>query len=54
VIKPGDAVVLAKLPPWVDELPEESRRVFQHCVGRVSRVEEIDDRGMLVLDVSAR
>ena len=52
MIKPGHRVVLAKLPPWVDKLPEESRKVFEHCVGRVFRVDEIDERGLLVLDVS--
>ncbi|NNG15629.1 MAG: hypothetical protein HKM89_04040 [Gemmatimonadales bacterium] len=49
----GDWVILAELPPWVGDLPEESRAVFDHCVGHAFRVTEIDGNRNLVLDVSA-
>lgn len=44
---------LTKLPPWVEDLPEESRHVFKLCLGQVFPVAEIDANGLLVLDVSA-
>ena len=50
--KVGQRVKLAKLPPWVSELPKESQCVFEFCVGRVFTVAEIDQHGLLVLDVS--
>jgi hypothetical protein len=53
VIRPGDWVILTTLPPWVSTLPVESQRVFAFCVGRRYRVDEIDEYGQLVLDVSA-
>jgi hypothetical protein len=53
VIKPGALVRFAKMPSWVANLPEESRRVFRFCLGRVYRVEEVDSSGLFVLDVSA-
>jgi hypothetical protein len=37
----------------VAELPEESRRVFGFCLGRIYRVREIDGQGLAVLDFSA-
>lgn len=46
----GDHVRLRVLPPWVDELPEESRAVFEFCVGRTCIVSEMDGNGLLVLD----
>lgn len=52
MIKAGDTVIFKVLPPWVDGLPEESRRVFQFCLGRSYRVAEIDSQGLFVLDVS--
>jgi hypothetical protein len=52
VIRPGDWVILATLPPWVSQLPAESQRVFDFCVGRRYRVDEITNDGHLVLDVS--
>ena len=53
MITPGTIVRLIVTPPWVDQLPEESRKVFEYCVGRSYRVEEIDSNGLLVLDVSS-
>ncbi len=47
----GDLVMLIELPPWVAKLPIVSRRVFEHCVGRTYRVDEITSDGLLVLDV---
>jgi hypothetical protein len=52
-IRPGDLVIIPVLPPWVDQLPEETREVFAFCVGRPFCVSEIDRDGLLVLDVSA-
>jgi hypothetical protein len=48
---PGEMVTLVELPPWVGKLPIESRRVYEHCVGRTYRIDEIDSNGLLVLDV---
>ena len=53
MIRPGSIVRFAKLPNWVAKLPVESRRVFEFCLGRSYRVDEIDSRGLSVLDVSA-
>lgn len=50
----GEWVVLREVPPWVEELPAESRAVFHHCVGHAFPVTEVDANGNLVLDVSAR
>jgi hypothetical protein len=52
MIRPGSRVRFAKMPEWVPDLPDESRRVFDFCFGRTYRVEEIDTRGLFVLDVS--
>lgn len=41
------------MPDWVAQLPVESRRVFEFCLGRMYRIEEIDSQGSFVLDVSA-
>jgi len=46
-------VRFAKMPDWVAQLPDESRRVFEFCLGRVYRINEIDSQGLFVLDVSA-
>jgi len=40
------------MPEWVGTLPEESRRVFEFCLGRIYTVEEVDEQGLFVLDVS--
>lgn len=53
MIKPGSIVKFSRMPEWVGQLPEESRHVFQFCFGRTYRVEEIDENGLFVLDVSA-
>ena len=50
--KPGDLVKFEILPDWVSKLPDESQRVFRHCLGRTYTVYEIDQNGLLVLDVS--
>ena len=52
MIGAGSMVRFVKMPVWVSELPPESKRVFEFCLGRVYRVDEIDQRGLLVLDVS--
>jgi hypothetical protein len=51
MIKVNDWVVLKNLPPWVEQLPEESQEVFRLCVGRTYQVVEIDQNGLFVLDV---
>jgi hypothetical protein len=53
MIPPGSTVRFAKMPGWVAQLPEESRRVFEFCLGRTYRIEEIDSQGLFVLNVSA-
>lgn len=50
---PGSTVRFAKMPDWVADLPDESRRVYELCLGRTYRIEEIDAQGLCVLDVSA-
>ena len=52
MIQTGSRVRLAEMPEWVASLPEESRRVFEFCLGRVYMVEEVDEQGLFVLDVS--
>lgn len=51
MIKVNDWVVLKSLPPWVEQLPEESQEVFRLCVGRTYQVEYIDKNGLFMLDV---
>lgn len=53
MIQPGSTARFVKTPEWVARMPEESRQVFEFCLGRMYRVEEIDDDGVFVLDVSA-
>lgn len=52
MIQPGSTVRFARMPEWVAQLPEESRRIFEFCLGRTYRIEEIDRHGLCVLDVS--
>ena len=53
MIQAGSTVRFVKMPGWVAKLPDESRRVFEFCLGRVYRIREIDERGLFVLDVSS-
>lgn len=53
MIQPGSTVRFARMPEWVDNLPDESRRVFEFCLGRTYCIKEIDAHGLFVLDVSA-
>jgi hypothetical protein len=48
----GDQVRLNSLPERLDNLPTESKMVFEACLGGVFPIEEIEDDGTLVLDVS--
>ena len=48
----GDWVTLTVLPPFIEQLPPHSQAVFRFCLGKTFRVEEIDEQGLLVLDVS--
>ena len=52
MIQPGGTVRFAKMPDWVAKLPDESRRVFEFCLRRTYRIDEIDSQGLFVLDVS--
>jgi hypothetical protein len=53
MINRGTKVRFAKMPEWVATAPDETRRVFEFCLGRTYRVGEIDSQGLFVLDVSA-
>jgi hypothetical protein len=53
MIQPGSIVRFAKMPSWVADMPDDSRRVFEFCLGRTYRIEELDCNGLFVLDVSA-
>jgi hypothetical protein len=53
MIEPGSTVRFAKMPEWVAKLPDESRRVFEFCLGRTYRIEQVDSQGLFVLDVGA-
>lgn len=53
MIQPGSTVRFTRMPEWAAELPEESRRVFEFCLGRSYRVAEVDANELFVLDVSA-
>jgi hypothetical protein len=52
MIQVNDWVILEALPSWVERLPLESQEVFRFCVGRAYQVSEIDQDGLIVLDVS--
>jgi len=52
MIQVGSNVKFAKMPEWASQLSEESRLVFEFCLGRTYRVDEIDSHGLFVLDVS--
>jgi hypothetical protein len=41
------------MPEWVARLPQESRRMFEICLGRRHRVAEIDEHGHFAWDVGA-
>src|SRR5262245_30713972 len=45
----GDRVRLLVLPPWMNQLPPETRAVFPPCVGKVFTVREIAKDGRLRL-----
>lgn len=52
MIRAGTWVVFETMPAWVVTLPKESQRVFRFCLGRTYRVEEVDEKGVMILDVS--
>ena len=52
MIGAGTWVVMERLPDWVTRLPESSQLVFRFCVGKAYRVDEIDEQGLCVVDVS--
>ncbi len=49
----GSRVELIGLPDDVPTMPEESRVVFEYCLGRSYLVAEVDPHGLVVLDVSS-
>jgi hypothetical protein len=49
----GDLVRIVKVPSWLGQLPENSRQLFLECLDKVFTVEEIENDGVLVLDVSS-
>ena len=51
-MKTGDTVIFAKMPSWVSTIPEDSRRVFEACLGKSFRISNVDQNGLFVLDVS--
>ena len=51
MIRAGDWVIFKRLPDWVEELPPDSQTIFNFCLGRPYRVDEITKDGHLVLDV---
>jgi hypothetical protein len=53
MIQPGSTVRFVKMPDWVAQLPDDSRRVFEFCLGRTYRIEEIDRNGLFVLNVGS-
>ena len=52
MIETGDIVTFTSMPKWVAGLPDESGKVFRACLGKSFRVEELDQNGLCVLDVS--
>jgi hypothetical protein len=52
MIKVGTIVKFEIMPEWVEDLPEESIRVFHSCFGKSFTVSKIDQNGFYVLDVS--
>jgi hypothetical protein len=50
--KIGDRVTLIRIPDGIESLPEETRKAFAICLNRSYQIIEIDNNGLLVLDVS--
>jgi len=50
-MKVGDCVTVHSLPDWVSTSPQESRQVFEYCLGRTYLISSIED-DLYVLDVS--
>ena len=47
----GDLVLVTGVPPGVATMPDDSRHLFGHILGRTLRVDEVADWGDLVLNV---
>jgi hypothetical protein len=45
----GEYVVFKKTPPHVFVGGNETKHIFQLCVGRIMRIEDITDQGLLAL-----
>ena len=44
-IQVGDHVRVKAMPTWAKRLPAESQDVIRLCIGKVFRVQEIDEHG---------
>lgn len=53
-IKIGDRVRLVRIPPVLSDVPEETHRVFELCVGGEFTVESLNSYGLTELDVSEK
>ncbi len=50
MLQPGDHVRMTAIPPDVLQyMPEETREVFQRCLGKAFTVRNIDEHGHLEL-----
>ncbi|WP_367875056.1 hypothetical protein [Luteolibacter sp. Populi] len=49
---PGSRVKFEVAPDWVASLSESSQQIFAYCAGKPFTVQEIDENGLCVLDVS--
>lgn len=45
----GDRVRMTAIPPDIVRMPQETRDVFRHCLGKVFTVREINQHGHLEL-----
>jgi hypothetical protein len=52
MIHAGSTVRVSALPGRVAQMPFDSQRVFQFCLGRTYQVVEKDQKGLCVLDLS--
>lgn len=43
----GTRVRLRALPPWVRHLPQKSQEAFRYCLHHPSRVERVDNKGLI-------
>ena len=51
-LKVGSRVRFARLPGWVQELPDDVQRIFERALGGVHEVVDFDRYGDLVLQLT--